>query len=62
MSYFGDEPTCTRCDYPERLHHLLRVDHNFVGPDKDARNQTPGVDNVARHGLFGAVTEKHGEA
>ena len=29
VGYFGDEPTCRRCDYPRRLHHLLRVDHDY---------------------------------
>ncbi|MCF8786889.1 hypothetical protein [Rhodococcus ruber] len=34
--YFGDEPTCARCDYPRRLHHLLRVGHDYEpGPSDD---------------------------
>ncbi|WAL46790.1 hypothetical protein [Rhodococcus pyridinivorans] len=28
--YFGDELTCRHCDYPRRLHHLLRVDHEYT--------------------------------
>jgi len=28
--YFGDEPTCQRCDYPRRLHHLLGVEHDYT--------------------------------
>ena len=28
--YFGDEPTCDRCDYPRRLHHLLGVEHEYT--------------------------------
>lgn len=35
--YFGDEPTCTRCDYPERLHQLLRVDHDYAAPPVPSR-------------------------
>ncbi len=35
--YFGTEPTCQRCDYPQRLHHLLRVDHEYTErPNKNA--------------------------
>ncbi|MDT2004560.1 hypothetical protein FXW78_07085 [Rhodococcus opacus] len=37
--YFGDEPTCLRCDYPRRLHHLLGVDHEYEPP---ANENTPG--------------------
>lgn len=36
--YFGDEPTCGRCDYPRRLHRLLRVDHDY--------EEAPTVDPV----------------
>lgn len=28
--YFGAEPTCERCDYPRRLHHLLGVEHEYT--------------------------------
>lgn len=33
--YFGDEPTCQRCDYPRRLHHLLGVEHDYTEPPKE---------------------------
>ena len=33
--YFGDEPTCQRCDYPRRLHHLLGVEHDYTEPPNE---------------------------
>lgn len=45
--YFGDEPTCARCDYPRRLHHLLRVDHDYTErPNENA----PGAGATATEG------------
>jgi hypothetical protein len=36
-SYFGDEPTCTRCDYPARLHHLLNMAHEYTPGSRDTK-------------------------
>ncbi|AOD21312.1 hypothetical protein IM25_06480 [Rhodococcus sp. p52] len=33
--YFGTEPTCARCDYPRRLHHLLGVEHDYTEPPNE---------------------------
>ncbi len=33
--YFGAEPTCARCDYPRRLHHLLGVNHDYTEPPNE---------------------------
>lgn len=41
--YFGDEPTCVRCDYPRRLHHLLGVDHDYTErPNENAPDARQG--------------------
>lgn len=46
-SYFGDEPTCHRCDFPRRLHHLLRVEHECTErPNENA----PGAAGTATEG------------
>lgn len=43
--YFGDEPTCARCDYPRRLHHLLGVDHDYTEqPNKKAPDAGQGTE------------------
>ncbi|WP_064256160.1 hypothetical protein [Rhodococcus sp. HS-D2] len=45
--YFGDEPTCRRCDYPRRLHHLLGVDHDY---DERSQENAPGAEATATEG------------
>lgn len=45
--YFGDEPTCYRCDYPRRLHHLLRVEHEYTERPKE---NAPGAAGTATEG------------
>ena len=44
-SYFGDEPTCARCDYPRRLHHLLGVDHDYTEQDAPGPGATGAEGN-----------------
>lgn len=45
--YFGDEPTCVRCDYPRRLHHLLGVDHDYT---EQPNENAPGAAATATEG------------
>ncbi|WMM73005.1 hypothetical protein RCF27_01225 [Rhodococcus pyridinivorans] len=43
--YFGDEPTCQRCDYPRRLHHLLGVEHDYTErPEENAPDAGQGIE------------------
>jgi len=52
--YFGSEPTCRRCDYPRRLHHLLRVEHDYEPGKEDA----PGAGGAATEGKESASQQK----
>ncbi|MFC9833193.1 hypothetical protein ACFVKB_05105 [Rhodococcus sp. NPDC127530] len=49
--YFGDEPTCLRCDYPRRLHHLLGVEHDYEPRpnDESAPDAGQGIEGEANH-------------
>lgn len=43
--YFGNEPTCARCDYPRRLHHLLGVEHDYTErPSENAPDAGQGIE------------------
>lgn len=46
VGYFGDEPTCRRCDYPRRLHHLIRVDHDYEDAPGPAATGTEGEETT----------------
>jgi len=49
--YFGDEPTCARCDYPRRLHHMLRVEHEYTErPDKKNAPGSAATDSEGTNG------------
>ena len=45
--YFRNEPTCARCDYPRRLHHLLRAEHDYTERPKE---NAPGAAATAPEG------------
>ncbi len=47
--YFGNEPTCTRCDYPRRLHHLLGVDHDYQASNAKAPDAGQGIEGSESH-------------
>lgn len=53
--YFGDEPTCQRCDYPRRLHHLLGVEHDYTEPPNE---NAPGAAGTATEGIDPTPTRK----
>lgn len=52
--YFGDEPTCRRCDYPRRLHHLLGVSHEFDEPTPAAEDMRRSIPSTATEVLLEA--------
>lgn len=43
--YFGSEPTCKRCDYPRRLHHLLNVEHDYEPQNNENAPGAAGTDS-----------------
>lgn len=59
--YFGDEPTCRRCDYPKRVHHLLNVEHEYRPSENgDAPDRGAGTP-LAAEGIETKNTNPHQE-